>query len=302
MLFTFIILKQISPKAIRGLLILQYAACQMVGVAFGLFINYGVAKSYTGTNKHNGCSPPFYNSSQQQSGIRHLPADHPLILSEIKAIEIQILHEVEPDSPTIFGYLGVKGTESTLLAPGIYAIVKFVSTMLFGIFVMDFIGRSRSLMTGICLQIVTLAYYQGTPCASRASTGAIVAIYFQAVAWSIGRFSIPYVLGPEIFPIPIRSLNMSISMAFHWLFYFASSRETSSLLAAMEKWSAFVFYGFICTVFFARLDTTGKSIEALASLFRRPWYTVWRVAYPTANEKQEVTDDPKSNVDHVEKV
>ena len=49
-------------------------------------------------------------------------------------------------------------------------------------------------------------------------------------------------------------------------------------------------------------DTTGRSIEALDSLFQRPWYTVWRVAYPTAEERQETTDDPKLTADHVEKV
>jgi sugar porter (SP) family MFS transporter len=326
--------EQISPKAIRGLLILQYAACQMLGVVFGFFINYGVTKSYAGTDKQWMLptllqlvpaviwgvgtficpeSPRWLFATGRRERavatlckIRHLPADHPLIVSEINAIEIQILHEVEAVSnsslwdqlketlipienrrrfslifmatlfsqwsganaitqysPTIFGYLGITGTESTFLATGVYAIVKFVSTMLFGIFVVDFIGRRRSLITGICLQITTLVFvgaYLGvtkdmtaehinnTPSASHASTAAIVAIYLHAVAWSISWFSIPYILGPEIFPIRIRSLNVSISMAFHWLFYFASSRATPSLLAATDRWGAFVFFGSICAV------------------------------------------------------
>lgn len=306
----------------------------MLGVVFGFFINYGVTKSYAGTDKQwmlpTLCqlvpavvwgvgtficpeSPRWLFATGRRERaiatlckIRKLPADHPLIVSEINAIETQILHEVEAVSnsslwdqlketlipvenrrrfiltfmatlfsqwsganaitqysPTIFGYLGIKGTESTFLATGIYAIVKFVSTMLFGIFVVDFIGRRRSLMAGICLQITTLAFvgaYLGvtkdmtadhinnTPSASRASTAAIVAIYLHAVAWSIGWFSIPYILGPEIFPIRIRSLNVSILMAFHWLFYFASSRAMPSFLAATDKWGAFVFFGSICTV------------------------------------------------------
>jgi hypothetical protein len=56
-------------------------------------------------------------------------------------------------------------------------------------------------MAGISLQLVTLTYVGGylgrtkdmttsyisaAPDVSRASTGAIVAIYFHAVAWSIG--------------------------------------------------------------------------------------------------------------------
>lgn len=45
------ILYQIAPKAIRGRLTLQYAACQQLGVVFGFFINYGVTKTYSGSDK-----------------------------------------------------------------------------------------------------------------------------------------------------------------------------------------------------------------------------------------------------------
>lgn len=164
-------------------------------------------------------------------------------------------------SPTIFGYLGIDGDESKFLATGIYAVVKFVSTLAFALFIVDFIGRRRSLLTGIVLQIVTLAYVGGylgatkdfsvdriisDPNTSRASTGAIVAIYLHAVAWSIGWFSIPYLIGSEIFPTRIRSFNMSIAMGFHWAFYFGCSRAMPSLLAASQKWGAFLFFICIC--------------------------------------------------------
>lgn len=166
-------------------------------------------------------------------------------------------------SPTIFGYLGIDGDESKFLATGIYAVVKFVSTLAFALFIVDFVGRRRSLMTGISAQLLTLIYvgaYLGrtrhlspdqissTPDAARASTAAIVAIYIHAVAWSIGWFSIPYLIGSEIFPTKIRSFNMSIAMGFHWAFYFGCSRAMPSLLAASQRWGAFVFFGSICLV------------------------------------------------------
>lgn len=44
-------------------------------------------------------------------------------------------------SPTIFGYLGISGDESTFLATGIYGVVKFVSTLAFALFIVDFVGR-----------------------------------------------------------------------------------------------------------------------------------------------------------------
>lgn len=333
---------KISPKAIRGLLTLQYAACQQLGVVFGFFINYGVTKSYAGTETQWMLptllqllpaalwglgtflcpeSPRWllYVGQREKalttlSRLRHAPLEDPTLQAEIAGMDARILHESEATgsveiwelaketfvpvenrrrfflifmatlfsqwsganaitqySPTIFGYLGIDGDEAKFLATGIYAVVKFVSTLAFALFIVDFIGRRRSLMTGITLQLVTLIYIGGylggtssmspehisdTPGVSRASTTAIVAIYFHAVAWSIGWFSIPYLVGSEIFPTKIRSFNMSIAMGFHWAFYFGCSRAMPSLLSATQKWGAFVFFGCICLtslvyVFFA---------------------------------------------------
>jgi sugar porter (SP) family MFS transporter len=204
-------------------------------------------------------------------------------------------------SPSIFGYLGIEGEEARFLATGLYAIVKFVSVLIFSIFVIDFIGRRRSLMVGITLQILTLSFvgaYLGvtngkTPAqieasasATAASKASIVAIFLHAVAWSIGWFSIPYLVSAEVFPIRIRSLNVSILMAFHWAFYFGCSRAMPSLLAATKRYGAFVFFASMCClslvyVFFALPETAGRSLESMDQLFERPWYTVRKVAYPT---------------------
>ncbi|ESU15385.1 hypothetical protein FGSG_08019 [Fusarium graminearum PH-1] len=207
-------------------------------------------------------------------------------------------------SPTIFGYLGIAGTESRFLATGCYAILKFVSVLLFSVFVIDFIGRRRSLMTGIAIQILTLAFVgaylkitngwtpedvEANTSAMAASRAAIAAIYIHAIGWSIGWFSIPYLVSAEVFPIRIRSINVSILMAVHWAFYFACSRAMPSLLAATQRYGAFVFFMSIATcsliyVYFAMPETSGRSLESMDKLFERPWYTVHKIAYPTADD------------------
>lgn len=207
-------------------------------------------------------------------------------------------------SPTIFGYLGIAGTETRFLATGMYAVLKFVSVLLFSVFVIDFVGRRRSLMTGIIMQIITLAYVGGylgvtngwsaekiesSSSALAASRTAIAAIYFHAIAWSIGWFSIPYLVSAEVFPIRIRSINVSILMAVHWAMYFGCSRAMPSLLAATHRYGAFVFFLSICTislayVYFALPETSGRSLESLDALFDRPWYTVREIAYPTVED------------------
>jgi hypothetical protein len=305
-----------------------------LGVVFGFFINYGVTKSWAGTDTQwrmptllqlvpaivwaigtlfTPESPRWLLSKNRReeasrvlSRLRNLPAVHPVVIAELAGMELQLLHEMESVagasqwdllketfvpvenrrrfflifmatlfsqwsganaitqySPTIFGYLGIEGTETTLLATGIYGVVKFTSTLLFALFFVDFVGRRRSLITGIILQMLTLVYVGGYlggttnmstayisshPVVSHASTAAIVAIYIHAIGWSIGLFALPYLISSEVFPIRIRSLNMSITMAFHWAFYFACSRAMPSLLVATHRWGAFLFFAIFCVL------------------------------------------------------
>ncbi|KAF2008401.1 general substrate transporter [Aaosphaeria arxii CBS 175.79] len=369
---------EIAPRSIRGLLTLQYACCQQLGVVFGFFFNYGVTKYHKGTQLQwqlpTGLqlipaviwfigiiftpeSPRFLLSQNKPTeamevlvGFRGLPADHPYVAEEFHGMERQLNLEIEAVSgasswdllketftiteyrrrfvlmflchlfsqwsganaitqysPTIFGYLGIAGEEARFLATGLYGIVKFVSVLLFSVFVIDFIGRRRSLLMGISLQIVTLIFIgaylgatnnmttaeiEASASTTAASKASIVAIFIHAVAWSIGWFSIPYLVSAEVFPIRIRNLNVSILMAFHWAFYFGCSRAMPSLLAATKRFGAFAFFAGMCIVsltyvFFAMPETAGRSLESMDKLFERPWYTVRRVAYPTADDLYE---------------
>ncbi|KAK1722193.1 general substrate transporter [Colletotrichum lupini] len=357
-------ISEIAPRSIRGLLTLQYTCCQQLGVVFGFFFNYGITKHYAGNQIQwqlptalqvapaivwglgtffTPESPRFLLSCGKPTealkvlcAFRCLPADHPYVDDEFRAMQAQLEHELEivsgasvfdlaketwtdmlnrrrfwsganaitQYSPSIFGYLGIQGEEGRLLATGVYAIVKFVSVLIFSVFVIDFIGRRRSLLTGICLQITTLLFVgiylkvtngrdpediSADPTARRASEAAIAAIYLHAIAWSIGWFSIPYLVSAEVFPIRIRSLCVSVLMAFHWAFYFGCSRAMPSLLAATERYGAFIFFASICSVslvyvYLAMPETFGRSLESMENLFNRPWYTVYKVAYPKAED------------------
>ncbi|KAI9170713.1 Quinate permease [Paramyrothecium foliicola] len=384
-----IYIAEIAPQSIRGLLTVQYACCQQLGVVFGFFINYGVTKHYAGTQKQwmlptalqlvpavvwlVGCTftpetPRFVLAQNKRSEalatllkFRRLPEDHPYIQAEFTGIENQLNVEIEATagagflelmketfgdvknrrrfflmfmchifgqwsgangitqySPTILGYLGIANTEKSFLATGIYAIVKFVSVLVFSLFMIDFIGRRRSLMSGITLQIITLAYIgaylgvtngwnteriEGSSSAMAASRTAIVAIYFHAVAWSIGWFSIPYLVSAEIFPLRIRSVNVSIGMAVHWANYFGCSRAMPSLLVGTKRYGAFIFFCCICTisltyVYFAMPETAGRSLESMDQLFEEKWYKVHKIAYPTFDDlKTEVRNQKAIELD-----
>ncbi|GAA6019814.1 hypothetical protein JCM10207_003707 [Rhodosporidiobolus poonsookiae] len=207
-------------------------------------------------------------------------------------------------SPTILGYFGITGESASLVATGAYAVVKFVSAVVTGAFLVDFVGRRRSLILGVCLQIVTLAYlavYLGVttgrsvasidadPNAVRASQGAIAAIFIHACAWSIGWFSMPYLLTSEVFPTRIRSHCVSFMMALHWAMNFGNSRATPSLLVAGNRYGAFVFFAGICMislvfVYLCMPETAGRSLEGMDKLFAVPLHRIHTIAYPSDDD------------------
>ncbi|GAA5868646.1 hypothetical protein JCM3774_003611 [Rhodotorula dairenensis] len=215
-------------------------------------------------------------------------------------------------SPTILGFFGITGDSASLVATGCYAVVKFLSAVATGAFLVDFVGRRRSLILGISIQIVTLAYiaiYLGittgrSPAnieadgnALRASQGAIAAIFIHACGWSIGWFSMPYLLTSEVFPTRIRSHCVSFMMALHWAMNFGNSRATPSLLVAGNRYGAFIFFAGICVISlvfvgFCMPETAGRSLEGMDKLFAVPLHQVHKYAYPTDEDlKPEMRSD-----------
>ncbi|KAJ5085972.1 hypothetical protein N7532_010743 [Penicillium argentinense] len=289
----------ISPKAVRGVLTLQYAACQQLGVVFDFFINYGVTKSYVGTNTPwmlptllqllpatIWSAEIFFAPNPLAGSYTTAGAKEPSLPSEIGMMDARILHESEEVGSssqwqllketfvpvenrrrffvivmaTLFSqwfganaitqYSPTIGDEAEFLATGIYAVVKFVSTLAFAL-IHCRLHRAARLDQRNEERIHPL----GAVIIHRASTGAIVAICFHAVAWSIGWFSIPYQIGSDL-----------------------PDQDTQVI-----DGGRFFFFGVICLLsfdlrLFRHADTTGRSLEALDNMFHRSWYTVHRVA------------------------
>ena len=102
-------------------------------------------------------------------------------------------------APDMFALLGTTGQNEKLFATAIFGVVKFVAAIVCALFLVDYIGRKRSLGIGIGLQAVSMAYVAAfltavpqledgqefTPSQKHASTGAIVMIYFSGFGWAI---------------------------------------------------------------------------------------------------------------------
>ncbi|KAJ9474859.1 MFS domain-containing protein [Pseudozyma hubeiensis] len=378
---------EIAPACIRGLAVLQFAACQQLGVVLGFFFAYASQHHQPSNSSMQWrlctymqlipaaiwlvgsffCkeSPRWLlNKGKTEQALKHLVSvrnlddSHPYVAQEFDAMQRGVLEEkhaaedasmwqlakevfatpnsrrrfwiltaahllgqwsgsnsITQYSPTIFSYLGITGDTTKLLATGLYGTVKFVSTVCTAFFIIDFIGRRRSLITGIIMQIITLtivgaylgatnsktaAEIKASKSLTSASRLAIVAIYFHAIAWSIGWFSLPYLLSAELFETRVRSLTYGFFMGWHWLLYFGCSRATSSMLVALDRWGAFAFFAAICCigvtfVYLCIPDTTGRTLEEIKEIFDTPAFSIWRVAYakPGANDTR-VTDDAET--------
>lgn len=138
--------------------------------------------------------------------------------------------------------MGTTGQNEKLFATAIFGVVKFVSSMICAFFLIDFIGRKRSLSTGITLQLVSMLYMAifllidnnvsnksvpQTSSQKHAAMGAIVMIYFSGFGWALGWNSIQYLINSEIYPLRLRALGGSIAMTFHFVHQYGNSKVST---------------------------------------------------------------------------
>ncbi|SDA01398.1 BZ3500_MvSof-1268-A1-R1_Chr10-1g02626 [Microbotryum saponariae] len=212
-------------------------------------------------------------------------------------------------SPRIFEQLGFKGTSNSLLATGVYGSVKFICTVIFGLFVVDRIGRRRPLIFGSTAGALCLFYMGGylTGAGPRPAdaTGtrpgdysAIVAIFLYASIYCFGYNSVPLTLVSEIFTMRFKTVSMTFCLMWQWLCTFAVVRIMPVALTNLGGKAYFPFAAIFITagpfVYFLVPETKGLPLEAMDDLFGVAEMTDAERAV-LANEKGEV-----GSVSHVE--
>jgi len=198
-------------------------------------------------------------------------------------------------APEYFEMVGQKGQNEKLFATAIFGIVKFVSALLCAFFLIDFVGRKRSLTIGISLQLVAMLYMAvfllvdtnvddvdtQTLSEKNAATGAIVMIYLSGFGWAMGWNSIQYLINSEIYPLRLRAIGSSIAMTFHFVNQYGNSKAVPEMFLAMSHGGTMLFFsvvtllGLIWAWFFLP-ELSGKSLEAVDAVFELPWYLIGR--------------------------
>ena len=234
-------------------------------------------------------------------------------------------------APDFFALLGTTGQNEKLFATAIFGVVKFVAAILCALFLVDFIGRKRSLGIGIALQMVSMMYIAAfltavpdvdgndkfTRSQKHVSTGAIVMIYLSGFGWAMGWNSIQYLLNSEIYPLRIRAISSSMVMCFHFANQYGNSKAVPSMLlprsaGGLGPAGTFWFFTVVTALggvwaWFFIPETAGRSLEAMDRLFQLGWWQIGRLGEKDAKEQDDIVaveeDDMEKHADvRVERV
>ncbi|KAK3381942.1 major facilitator superfamily transporter quinate [Podospora didyma] len=221
-------------------------------------------------------------------------------------------------APDLFSLLGITGTNESLLVTAVFGIVKLVAAVICALFLVDFIGRKRSLLLGISLQALSMVYiasfltavpqlgtedgYDLSAAEIGPSKGAIAMIYVSGFGWALGWNSMQYLLTAELFPLRIRAFCTSLAMSFHFANQYGNSRAVPNMLlpradGGLSPKGTFWCFAAVTIVgglwvWFVVPETAGRSLESMDRLFSLPWYKIGRYGNKDA-AAQDVDFDEK---------
>ncbi|GAP86996.1 putative quinate permease [Rosellinia necatrix] len=225
-------------------------------------------------------------------------------------------------APDLFAILGITGQEESLLASGVFGIVKLVAALGCALFLVDVIGRKRALLTGITLQAIAVIYIAGFLTAvpqlgvdedfvvpryqAAASRAAIAMIYISGFGWALGWNSMQYLLTAELFPLRIRAVATSLAMTLHFANQYGNARAVPVLLlprslGGITPGGTFWFFAAVTVlggawVWFFVPETGGRSLESMNRLFELPWYQIGRRGNDDADRLDEALNEKQADM------
>ncbi|KAH8814752.1 sugar transporter [Flagelloscypha sp. PMI_526] len=191
-------------------------------------------------------------------------------------------------APQIFASIGYTGTKNSLLASGVYGIMKVVATTFFIFFGVESLGRRYSLFIS-AIGMGTFFYIIGAilkthpppaasattvidesqiPPASKAMAGML---YIYVIFYSMGWGPLPWVYCADIFPTRTRHYGLTTASASQWLWNFTISKITPTIKTALG-WKMFIMFatinvGAMGTMSLLLPETKGRSLEDMDVIF-----------------------------------
>ncbi|KAJ5273072.1 quinate permease [Penicillium angulare] len=210
-------------------------------------------------------------------------------------VSLQILSQwsgpnsVTTYAPELFGLFGVAGNNEKLFVTAIFGLIKLVAAFGCAVFLIDRLGRKRTLYIGITVQLIALIYdsifltvysnlsnsAKNSTSSLQAAVGSIVFMYFIGIGWAIGWNSIQYLVTAETFPLRVRLCGASLATCIHFGNRIGTSKvATPSMLleSALTPAGTFWFFSGISFIGLAFAvvwlpETSGKGLEETNQLY-----------------------------------
>ncbi|KAJ7501737.1 general substrate transporter [Mycena galericulata] len=188
-------------------------------------------------------------------------------------------------APQIFASLGYVGTKNSLLASGIYGVVKVVATAIFVFFFVETLGRKLSLFIsamgmGIFFFIIGALLKSFPPPATSTvanpdpapSSKAMAAmLYLYVCFYSMGWGPLPWVYSSDIFPTRTRHYGLAVASGSQWLWNFVVSKEGPTMVSVLGYKMFLMFatinIGAMATFSLIIPETKGRSLEDMDIIF-----------------------------------
>ncbi|KAG5350468.1 hypothetical protein C0989_010930 [Termitomyces sp. Mn162] len=186
-------------------------------------------------------------------------------------------------APQIFTSIGFVGAKNSLLASGIYGVVKVVATAIFVFFFVETIGRRISLIIS-SLGMGTLFFIIGAilkthpvsadhppPTPPPASKAMAAMLYIYVCFYSMGWGPMPWIYVSDIFPTRTRHYGLAVASASQWLWNFVVSKVTPDMITDLG-YKIFLMFatvniGAMGLFSFFIPETKGLSLEEMDVIF-----------------------------------
>jgi sugar porter (SP) family MFS transporter len=185
-------------------------------------------------------------------------------------------------APQIFTSIGYTGTKNSLLASGVYGVVKVVATAIFVFFFVESLGRKLSLIIsatgmGVLFFIIGALLKTHPPnvvegaAPPPASKAMAAMLYIYVCFYSMGWGPLPWVYCSDIFPTRTRHYGLAMASASQWMWNCVVARVTPDLVSALG-YKIFLMFaainiGGMLTFSCLIPETKGRSLEEMDVIF-----------------------------------
>lgn len=215
-------------------------------------------------------------------------------------------------APDFFGILGITKQDTKLVLTALLGVTKVVAGFVCSLFLVEVIGRKRSLGYGVVFQCISMFYIalylsivgtkeERSSSEDHAGKVAIFMIYLGGCGFALGWNPMMYWVNSETLPLRIRAISSSLIMAFHYLNQYATNKASPLMLLPPSQhglgdagtfwfYFAMLFLGGFFAWFFIP-ETMGMGLEKTDALFRLKWYQIGRYGFSNAEQKRDFSSD-----------